>query len=226
MEACERLDYRVPRSRFCPPGGIDRVGFGNHANWSRWENRLADAGRGGYMDRGRIAVLGFLAMMLVSDEVPVSTVSPVPHEAVARRFDAEAVGSILERVNPALPPSERQRIGAAVVRYSEKYGIDPKLVTAVLLVESNGRPWARSQKGAIGLMQVMPYVARPLGLAGNLATVETNVEAGCIILADNIRRLGEEDGISAYFWGSDIRGAAYLDRVLAARAAVARLSES
>ena len=75
-------------------------------------------------------------------------------------------------------------------------------------------------------MQVMPYVARPLGLAGNLATVETNVEAGCIILADNIRRLGEEDGISAYFWGSDIRGAAYLDRVRAARAAVARLSES
>jgi hypothetical protein len=37
------------------------------------------------------------------------------------------------------------------------------------------------------------------------------------ILADNIRRLGESDGISAYFWGSDIRGVAYLNRVRAAR---------
>ena len=43
------------------------------------------------------------------------------------------------------------------------------------------------------------------------------MEAGCLILADNIRRLGESDGISAYFWGSDIRGVAYLNRVQAAR---------
>jgi hypothetical protein len=38
-----------------------------------------------------------------------------------------------------------------------------------------------------------------------------------MILAGNIRRLGEEDGISAYFWGSDIRGVTYLNRVRAAR---------
>jgi len=52
------------------------------------------------------------------------------------------------------------------------------------------------------------------------------VEAGCWILADNIRRLGEDDGISAYFWGSEIRGVAYLDRVRAARAALRRFAES
>ena len=63
-------------------------------------------------------------------------------------------------------------------------------------------------------------------LGGNLTTIESNVEAGCWILADNIRRLGEDDGISAYFWGSDIRGVAYLDRVRAARATVRRLVES
>jgi hypothetical protein len=74
----------------------------------------------------------------------------------------------------------------------------------------------------MGLMQVMPYVARPMGMAGNFATIESNVEAGCFILASNIDRLGEEDGISAYFWGSDIRGVAYLDRVRAARAEVRR----
>ncbi|NIP92093.1 MAG: lytic transglycosylase domain-containing protein, partial [Akkermansiaceae bacterium] len=84
---------------------------------------------------------------------------------------------------------------------------------AVVLVESSARPWAKSPKGARGLMQVMPYMARPLGMVGNPNTIESNIEAGCVILAGNIRRLGEEDGISAYFWGGNIRGVAYLNRV-------------
>jgi hypothetical protein len=132
------------------------------------------------------------------------------------------VASLLHRVNPSLSPDESDRIGAAVARYSAKYAIDPQLVTAVLLVESSARPWARSNKGAIGLMQVMPHVVASYGVAGNLTTIENNVEAGCLILADNIRRLGEEDGISAYFWGSRIRDASYLERVQETREAVRR----
>ena len=73
-------------------------------------------------------------------------------------------------------------------------------------------------------MQVMPYWAERLPLAGNLATIESNVEAGCFILADNIRRLGEEKGISTYFWGRNIRGAAYLEKVERARAQVRNAS--
>ena len=63
-------------------------------------------------------------------------------------------------------------------------------------------------------------------LAGNLATIESNVEAGCFILADNIRRLGEAKGISSYFWGRRIRGMAYLEKVQKARARVRRASAS
>ena len=70
----------------------------------------------------------------------------------------------------------------------------------------------------------MPHMFEPLEIAGNIATIESNIEAGCQILADNIRRLGEEKGILAYFWGSEIRGASYLRRVRAARAAVGRAS--
>jgi hypothetical protein len=71
-------------------------------------------------------------------------------------------------------------------------------------------------------MQVMPHMMEPLGLTGNAATIESNIEAGCWILASNIRRLGEEKGISTYFWGSDIRGLAYLEKVQSARAEVRR----
>jgi soluble lytic murein transglycosylase-like protein len=113
-----------------------------------------------------------------------------------------------------------------VIRYSAKYALDPELVTAVLLVESSARPWARSPKGAVGLMQVMPYMMEPLELAGNAATIESNIEAGCWILSQNIERLGEEEGISSYFWGSDIRNLAYLQKVKAARAEVRRMRTS
>ena len=37
-----------------------------------------------------------------------------------------------------------------------------------------------------------------------------------MLLSDNIRRLGERDGLSSYFWGSRIRGPGYFERVQAA----------
>ena len=126
------------------------------------------------------------------------------------RDEASRIAAIMRRVNPTLSEVESARIGRAVLRSSERFGLDPELVTAVLLVESGARPWARSPKGAIGLMQVMPHMASGMRIAGNLTTIESNIEAGCWILSGNIRRLGEADGISAYFWGSDIRGVAYL----------------
>ena len=113
-----------------------------------------------------------------------------------------------------------------MIRYSAKYGLDPLLVTQILWVESGARPWVRSSQGAVGLMQVMPHMAAPLEMSGSLAAIETNIEAGCWILADNIRRLGEEDGISAYFWGSEIRSVSYLKRVREARAAIRSASKS
>ena len=140
--------------------------------------------------------------------------------ASARPAVAAALLAHLRGRNSSLSVEERHRVTEAVLRSSHRYSLDPYLVTAVLLVESDARPWAESGKGAIGLMQVMPYWAEKLPLAGNLATIESNVEAGCFILADNIRRLGEAKGISSYFWGRQIRGVAYLEKVEKARARV------
>ena len=169
-------------------------------------------------------MLAVLAVGLIVDGSPGQG-APAP-TSIASADDAARIAAIVGGRNPSLSHAERARIGRAVARSATKYSLDPDLVTAVLIVESGGRPWARSPKGAIGLMQVMPYMVTDMRLAGNLTTIENNVEAGCLILADNIRRLGEDDGISAYFWGSHIRGVAYLDRVRAARTAVRQLSES
>jgi soluble lytic murein transglycosylase-like protein len=176
------------------------------------------------MSRRGVAILGLLAVLLVADG---ERIGAAPQRGAQRAaFGASEVAASVAQANPELARTELERIAYAVVRYSSKYRIDPVLVTAVLLVESSARPWARSPKGAIGLMQIMPHVVVPTPLAGNLATIESNIEGGCFLLADNIRRLGEDDGISAYFWGSDIRGAGYLARVRAARQAVLRQAES
>jgi soluble lytic murein transglycosylase-like protein len=177
------------------------------------------------VSRVHILSLSLLAGLLVLDGATSARVaSRAPGEHVA--FDAELVAEIVSGVNPGLSVIQKRRIGEAVVRNSEKYGLDPELVTAVVIVESHARPWVVSRKGAVGLMQVMPHMVGGMRLAGNLTTIESNIEAGCVILADNIRRLGEDDGISAYFWGSEIRGVAYLDRVREARATIRRLSRS
>lgn len=175
--------------------------------------------------RAQILALVGVATVLLSHGAPPAG-SEAGAAAAAGQIDAQSIAEIVGSANPSLRTQQRQRIGRAVMRSSRAHGLDPQLVTAVMLVESGARPWARSPKGAVGLMQVMPHMAVGLELAGNLTTIESNVEAGCSILADNIRRLGEDDGISAYFWGSNIRGVAYLDRVRAARAALRHSSES
>ncbi|MBW2313387.1 MAG: lytic transglycosylase domain-containing protein [Deltaproteobacteria bacterium] len=177
------------------------------------------------MSRWSLVFVAFWAMALtMRDDNPARMphVSAPPAVAANSSMDGDAVARIVGSWNPSLSSVERQRIGAAVMGCEESYELDPTLVTAMIWVESRARPWARSPKGAMGLMQVMPYMAEPLGLAGNFTTIESNVEAGCRILSGNIERLGEADGVSAYFWGSNIRGIGYLNRVRDARERVRR----
>ncbi|MBW1687259.1 MAG: transglycosylase SLT domain-containing protein [Deltaproteobacteria bacterium] len=184
------------------------------------------------MSRAHVAWLVVLAALLVFDggrAAPPSAEAAVvfaARGAAPSGLGEHAVAAELREMNPALSDRQLARIATAVVKYSAKYQLDPALVIAVIKRESTARPWVRSPKGAIGLMQVMPHMMGALDVAGNLTTIESNIEAGCMILADNIRRLGEHRGISSYFWGSEIRGVSYLRQVQEARAAVGRDAES
>jgi len=79
----------------------------------------------------------------------------------------------------------------------------PQLVLAVIDVESAFDPFAVSHAGAVGLMQVMPFWPRELGLSNkDLIDVELNIRMGTSILAhylerergDYIRALGRYNG--------------------------------
>jgi soluble lytic murein transglycosylase-like protein len=60
---------------------------------------------------------------------------------------------------------------------AERHRVDPALVRAVIETESNWNPAARSRKGAIGLMQLIPTTAQRFG-AYDAYSPQQNVDAG------------------------------------------------
>ncbi|MTI64109.1 lytic transglycosylase domain-containing protein [Methylophaga sp.] len=74
-----------------------------------------------------------------------------------------------------------------VNRIAIKYDIDPALVRAVIHAESAFNAKARSNKGAQGLMQLMPGTARDLGVR-NAFDANQNIEGGVKYLADLLKQ--------------------------------------
>ena len=65
---------------------------------------------------------------------------------------------------PAALPVRLAPYEPLVVEHASRHAIRPELVRAVIQVESGFNPLARSPKGAMGLMQLMPQTARELGV--------------------------------------------------------------
>jgi soluble lytic murein transglycosylase-like protein len=65
--------------------------------------------------------------------------------------------------------------------------LPPDLVLAMIEVESRFDPWAVSPAGAVGLMQVMPFWPRELGVQNQLVRVAPNIRLGCEILRYYLR---------------------------------------
>ncbi len=65
--------------------------------------------------------------------------------------------------------------------------LPPDLVLALIEVESRFDPWAVSSSGAVGLMQVMPFWPRQLGVENQLVRVAPNIRMGCEILRYYLR---------------------------------------
>ena len=104
---------------------------------------------------------------IVPDEVPY----PEPAAAVSRMPKAPAP-------QPSRTAMLRDTIyDELIASAAQAHGVDPILVQALIQVESNYRPGARSHKGAMGLMQIMPATARDYKVR-NAYDPKANIEAG------------------------------------------------
>ena len=79
---------------------------------------------------------------------------------------------------------------AHVIRAAaERYGVDTRLVEAIVQTESAGNPTAVSPKGARGLMQLMPERAAELGVRNSFDPLQ-NVDGGVRHVRDLLQRFG------------------------------------
>lgn len=126
-----------------------------------------------------------------------------------RKLDAsaqtyEVPGAPAFRSTRPLPPKAAQgRFEALVLEHATRNNLRPDLVRAVIQVESGFNPRARSPKGAMGLMQLMPGTARQLGV-GNPYDPSENIRGGTTYLRQLLDRYdGDEQlALAAYNAGA------------------------
>lgn len=111
---------------------------------------------------------------------------------------------------PGLPREEATAIAHAVQMEARRYDLDWRLLLAIIRVESGFDPRARSPRGAVGLMQVMPVayadVARELGWTNTdqegLEDFRVNLRVGAHYFFTLVRRFGDmEKAVQAYYLG-------------------------
>ncbi|MDQ3070921.1 MAG: lytic transglycosylase domain-containing protein [Acidobacteriota bacterium] len=124
----------------------------------------------------------------------VRWVDPRPVPAVAAPIVAAASALAAQIALPA-------RFEALVLKAAETHAVDANLVRAVIRVESASKPRARSRKGAMGLMQLMPATAREYGVRNAYDPAE-NINAGVKHLRSLLDRFDVRLAVAAYNAGA------------------------
>src|SRR5262245_58244061 len=163
------------------PARAEIAFFANGHNMSIKSHRvegdtLVLALRGG----GEMMVDSALITKIDPDEVPYPEPDLVREEAV--RFDRR---------------DGRKEYAAIIDRLSKEQGVDARLVRAVIQVESGYQQTARSRKGAMGLMQLMPQTARQYAVADPYDPV-ANIEGGIKHLKMLLDRWPPQLALAAY----------------------------
>ena len=110
----------------------------------------------------------------------------------------------IRATTPMADTTVREQFEPLIREHAARHALRIELVRAVIQVESGYNPRARSPKGAMGLMQLMPATARQLGVRNAYDPAE-NIGGGCAYLRQLLDRYhgNEELALAAYNAGSD-----------------------
>lgn len=123
-----------------------------------------------------------------------------PSATPERTFDVPKAETV--RATRAAAPVAADRATQyddVIAEHARANGVRPDLVRAVVQVESAFNPFARSAKGALGLMQLMPATLRDFGVRNPFDPIE-NIRAGVAYLRQLLDRYrnNEQLALAAY----------------------------
>ncbi len=131
--------------------------------------------------------------LLAAPALAAAQVLEIGDEGEVTRFEGPAVYTD-ESVEAIAPPlatvveAGHEDVRREIAVAAAAYALDPKLVEAVAWRESRFKPTARSRKGAVGVMQLMPATARDLGV--DPSDMAQNVRGGAMYLRQMLTRFG------------------------------------
>ena len=116
----------------------------------------------------------------------------ISSDCFADKFESEVWYKTMEPRLTRFVPTHAARVEILDHVYCEakrdpSLQLPPDLILALMEVESRFDPWAVSPAGAVGLMQVMPFWPRELGVQNQLVRVVPNIRMGCEILRYYLR---------------------------------------
>ncbi|MFH1490125.1 MAG: lytic transglycosylase domain-containing protein [Pseudomonadota bacterium] len=131
----------------------------------------------------RFAVVKFLMLVTVlfpAAMIHESTLIPIRFTAAPESpqdFKRDTQGLLKKASKNLITGNGEERFQSYILAAANRYKVDPALVKAVIKAESSYDPAAVSEKGARGLMQLMPGTAEALGVEEPF-NPEQNIHAG------------------------------------------------
>lgn len=143
-------------------------------------------------EHAAVAPVATLTPAEVVDEGGLSAEMARVRDWIARRYRVSTVA-----LEPVLEAAEEA---------GRLAGIDPLLIVAVMAIESSFNPFAESQMGARGLMQVIPRFHKdkigPEHDENALFDPALNVRVGTQVLHEGLRRYGSMQAALQYYGGA------------------------
>jgi hypothetical protein len=132
--------------------------------------------------------------------IPIPAIPPPPVQRSVEPAQSPPMRSLVRADAPDIPPTDdygevrllpsNQPLDALITKIAVETGLDPKLLHALVIIESAYNTRAVSPVGAMGLTQLMPGTARELGVS-NAFDTEQNLRAGARYLAIQIGRFSD-----------------------------------
>jgi soluble lytic murein transglycosylase-like protein len=113
----------------------------------------------------------------------------------ARTFAVERTSSNVRATRPTSGSSYSSSYDSLIEEHASRQNLRPDLVRAVIQVESGFNPHATSNKGAMGLMQLMPATANELGVRNAYDPVQ-NIRGGTAYLRHLLDRFGGDEALA------------------------------